>query len=252
MVGRTSQWAIAGSPLVGDDVASGRQDQAGVFGRSQFASKDVVRNLQRVRPGREVLEQFAERQVAVPRQRTRRTGGVDHALYGRGRLGGCVAELDETEPLRWQCSQLVDRRVGPEEMKRVDQDSGVGPIDGLSPPPPPPADRRFRTMMGTRGPPSVRSRVRDRRDDRTARWLGLDRGRSAARECAGRRSRQRLRALRGSCSGSSSGPSRASSTSSTWRPVSARRFETRRTMSGSPARGVTCSPSATDVIRMLT
>ena len=148
------------------------------------------------------------------------TRGVDHALDGRGGLGGCVAELNEAEPLRGQCGQLGDRRLGPEEMKRIDQDSGVGPIDGSAPRPLRPADPRSRTTRGTRGPPSVRTRSArsQRRPNRS-----VARSRSGSFSCP-RTCRAPIAAAASSTpryfSGSSSGPSRASSTSSTCRPVS--------------------------------
>ncbi len=46
-----------------------------------------------------------------------------------GSVRGCVAQLDEVEPVVRELGQLVERRVGAEEVEGVDEDPGVGLVD---------------------------------------------------------------------------------------------------------------------------
>jgi hypothetical protein len=54
--------------VAGDDGAGDGEDEPSELGGPELPAEDVVRDLERVRPGREVVEQPGEREAAKPRK----------------------------------------------------------------------------------------------------------------------------------------------------------------------------------------
>ena len=63
-----------GLAVAGDDGAGDGEDEPSELGGPELSAEDVVRDLERVRPGREVVEQLREREAAEPGQRPTPTG----------------------------------------------------------------------------------------------------------------------------------------------------------------------------------
>ena len=103
-----------GLAVAGDDGAGDGEDEASELGGAELAAEDVVRDLERVRPGREVVEQLGEREAAEPGKRARPTG---RSWMSPSRVAGSVA-------VRRRAGRSGTSRAGARSARRATSGSG--------------------------------------------------------------------------------------------------------------------------------